>query len=165
MSNKIENAYGLLAPGVKDNSYFILEPPKEYSPIQHNRLELQWSGSKEGNLQHEVTEGSSDKVVFDSNDTYCTINEVANAIQSLPDNEYNILYTKSKYFCPDSNYHSFQTMPMEKGYFSADDFAYTSTANAKVIHTVVDYSHIPLDRSLVSDERTFDNHYSHLSSL
>ena len=82
----MENSFGLLqmAPGVKDNSYFILEPQKEYSPIQHNRLEVKGIESKE-NLQQgrtEVKEGTSNKVVIDSNDTYCTIDEVADAIRS-----------------------------------------------------------------------------------
>ena len=171
LSSKMENSFGLLqmTSGVKDNSYFILEPQKEYSPIQHNRLEVKGIESKE-NLQQgrtEVKAGTSDNVVIDSNDTYCTIDEVADAIQSLPDDEYNILYTKSKYFCHDSNYYSFQTMPFEKGCFSADDVAYslTATCNTKVINTVVDYSHISLDRSLVPDERTFDKQYTNLSSL
>ena len=168
----MENSFGLLqmASGVKDNSYSVLEPQKEYSPIQHNRLEVQGKESKQENLQQgrtEVKEGTSDNVVIDSNNTYCTIDEVADAFQSLPDNEYNILNTKSKYFCHDSNYHSLQTMPVEKGYSSADDVAYSSTAtcNTKVINTVVDYSHISLDCSLVPYERTFDNQYTNLSSL
>ena len=83
----MENSFGLLqmASGVKDNTYFILEPQTEYSPILNNRLEVQGIESKE-NLQQgrtEVKEGTSDNVVIDSNDTYCTIDEVADAIQSL----------------------------------------------------------------------------------
>ena len=163
--NNVTNEYFILEPNLQEtqpNDYFVLEPeidncalPTDSELVQATSDEI----SEEKCVKYQANNNmTNDYFTLEPQDNYSCIDPHDVNIQTLPDNEYNILH-EIKTEGPDS-VSRFNAGKKTEG---TDDYSHiTNTALAG--NDVIDYSHVKFNKEPKKQEyNRVESQYSHLN--
>lgn len=145
---------------VDTHNYFVLEPQ---SPFEAN---FESNTANEVNdIKKPETETSSSQnyFVLEPRDTYSSIDPNDVVVQTLPDDEYNVLNTKSKGVILDPKYDAIKAKKHEKGMNEIDDYSHLEKAPLGN-QPQSNYSRVNLKKAQAENDYACEDKYSHLGS-